>query len=205
MINEILLEKISTDDSNRVVKIYNKQLLTPLTFNAQKEILELDCSRLINIPILNDEGLKSSDLDLLLVELLKKSKRTVEFDVFNTDVRNLKNFIKKATREFREYVSLKTQKIAVLSKSKNKLETPLRQLLKLFEYVEFIEHPAFNNQVLIVPLDIKCGSLITLKSNKNKYGMVVYEEYIKKLIIHTNNDLNVILSQIIKELDTGEI
>lgn len=204
MLNNILLDTIVADGSGGVVKVYNGQLLSPLIFDAHKRICELDSLQMINVPIIEDD-LDGEMLDLLLVELLRGSKRCADFNVLNTETKNIRNFIKRAIRNFREHVGIRSRKIAVISKDLREIREPFQQLLRVFEYVEFLEHPSMSEEIFIVPLDVKCGALVTQGKGKRKYGMMIYEECVKKLLFYTDDDLRCVMSQLMEDLESGEI
>lgn len=205
MLSNILLDTIVADGSGGAVKVYNAQLLSPLAFDARKRICELDSSQMINVPIIDDNDLDEEMLDLLLVELLRGSKRCADFDVLNTEIKNIRGFIKRAIRNFREHVGVRSRKIAVISKDLSEIREPFQQLLRAFEYVEFLEHPLMSEEIFIVPLDVKCGALVTQGKGKQKYGMMIYEECVKKLLFYTDDDLRGVMSQLMEDLESGEI
>lgn len=205
MLANILLDTIIADRSRGGVKVYNGQLLSPLVFDAHKHIRELESLEMINVPIIEDTDLDEEMLDLLLVELLRGSKRCAEFDVLNTEHKNIRGFIKRAIRNFREHVGIRSRKIAVISKNLSEIREPFQQLLRAFEYVEFLEHPLMSEEIFIVPLDVKCGAIVTQGKGKQKYGMVLYEECVKKLLFYTDDDLRGVMSQLMEDLESGEI
>lgn len=204
MLTENLLDLVTVESSNKIVKIYNTNLLSPLTFTTSKEVMELPSSQMIKVPLINDVELIPFHFDLLLLQLLRNSRRCLTFDVLNDNPNNMKGFIRKAIQGT-EGIIERYRKVAVLGKNLDGIRQPFSQLLRIFEYVEFIEIAFLAEEIVILPLDVKCGSLIMQEGKNPKYGMVLYEEYIKKFHFYTDSDLQKLMSQIITDLDTGEL
>lgn len=204
MLTQTFLETIVTD-SNAVAKIYNAELMSPLAFNPSKEVIELSSQQLVNLPIMKDDDLAESHLDLLLIELILTSNRCTTFDILNKNVLNLRAFIRKAVRDFKKDFGTKVRKVAVLGGQVERFYQPFMRLLRSFEYAEFIECEFFENSVVLLPLDIKIGALVRSGKGQSKYGMLIYEEYLKKLTLHSDDDVQSEMAQLVADLDAGDL
>lgn len=207
MLVDTLLDLIITDGSGGVAKVYNGQLLSPLGFNKDQQVTEFEPHYIMNVPIMKESGLTFEDLDVMFVELLLEGKKFSRFDILDTDTKNIRAFIKRAIRDFKEALGLEKpcKKLAVLGADLSAIERPFSQLLRAFEYVEFLENPLLEDNIFIVPLDTKCGAIVTQGKSKQNYGMFVYEECIKKLLFYSDDDLHSVMSQLIRDLETGDL
>lgn len=207
MLVDTLLDLIITDGSGGVAKVYNGQLLSPLGFDKDQQVTEFEPLYIMNVPIMKESGLTFEDLDVMFVELLLEGKKFSRFDILDTDTKNIRAFIKRAIRDFKEALGLEKpcKKLAVLGADLSAIERPFSQLLRAFEYVEFLENPLLEDNIFIVPLDTKCGAIVTQGKSKQNYGMFVYEECVKKLFFYSDDDLHSAMSQLIRDLETGDL
>lgn len=205
MLHEIVLDKITTDGSGKFAKVYNGRFFSPLVLHPQKGIIELDSIQMINVPIFSEVAILKQDLDLLLIQLIRYSKRSTRFDVLNSEDQNVKTFIEKAVGEFKRKDGTPVRKIAVIGKDLEVLRKPFDLLLKTFEYVEFLDGYDFPNEIILVPIEEFSGAVVYQGVGKKNVGIVLYEECIKKLVFYNDNDLKNIMNMLKSLEDQGDL
>lgn len=205
MLFPLLFDVIVAGGASPSVKVYNGNLFTPLVFDHDKSLKQLQPTSLINVPLIEDDALAYTQLDVLAAELLTTSTRCNCFDILNADPKNLRAFISKALRDYEEQLGIPIKKLGVIGEEFSLVEEPFRQLLKDLEYVEFIENPLFHHQLVLVPLGFKCGAIIRQGEEAPRFGLVLYEDCVKRLIFYSDDDLSLLLEHIIVDLDSGEL
>lgn len=206
MIHRQFLQSIKLEQLSSGLKIFNKYCFSPFATDKNLILRELDSKRTFSLPTFHiEEENVEQVLEDVFVELLFESKRSSKCDVLNTNTKNLKSVIKRVLKELQTSLHSKIERIAIVGSDLKIVEEPIQQLLCDFNFVEFVENNIFKSQIILIPKDVKIGSLVSFSEEPTRFGMFIYEEYVKRLEFYSDADLQVVLNQLITDLETGEL
>lgn len=194
------LDIVRSTNANSTIKIVNSELYTPLAFDSEKFIIEYEPNYLLNIKTFTS---LVRNIDSLFFELLLASRRSSSFDALNLESLNLSRFFEQALKGYVQD-GIDASKLIILGNHSPELEEALVHLALKITYVEYFPIAELQNICLILPMDTKIGSLIIQGTKRKRYGIVIYEEYLKKLISFPDSLLQKAVEEILKRDKRGD-
>jgi hypothetical protein len=197
MRHSLFLETLIVDQISSSVKLMNENLFTPITYHPDKTIKHLHSNLFIDVPLFSLSSQKE-DLDQLFFKLIIQSKNQ-PIEILNTNSKNLKHFIGLLLKE----ISSEYKDLTIIANSLTSSERLFYQMFSQVKRLSFLDTKYVDPYICIIPTISKIGTIVLNKRN-NQCGIVIYEEYIKKMLFHSDADFTQLVAQMLLEFNTGE-
>lgn len=186
-----MLEKFfdSVVDHNAVplARVYNKYCLTPLVIAINESLSRQWPELIVTVPF-NKQFKSKKEQNKAIVTQLKACAINLSFDLLTDDFPLWSKHLAAALKEFSN-AKVKITKVAVLGKNISRFESILKEALSVFEFIEMQESDMFENDIFIIPIDMKIGTLIKVDRNALASGIMIYEDLVKKISYHSDEQL----------------
>lgn len=198
MLHSLFLETLVVDQISSSVKLMNENLFTPITYHSDKVIKHLHSTLFIDVPLFSLSS-QNEELDQLFFKLIIQSKKNQPIEILNTNSKNIKYFIGLLLKE----ISPEYKDLTIIANNLTSSEKLFYQMLSQIKRLSFLNTKKVDPYICIIPSASKIGTVILNKRN-NQCGIVIYEEYVRKMLFHSDADFTQLVAQMLHEFNTGE-
>lgn len=189
MLAERFLETILADNVGPAGKVLNPYRSRSVAFSSDKQIVYLPAESTIDVPFFSDRKLTPTQLDILFVQLVRSAKHGTTADLLIDTPASWERLLNEMIRDLQVAVPGKLTKIAILGHNLNKFHDLLNKIVKTLDFVEVFEHKAFKTDIVILPLGVPTGRIVARTAKKQEVGLVVYEDFVKRLSFHSDDQM----------------